>query len=284
MKRLMIDTRCYSSLMVRKLVTLKNSSFTVDTDGDHYGIEFWKSLEERKWEPDTNDFLEREIDSHTLLIDVGAANGSICLLGACFGARVVGYEPNPTVYNVCLKNIALNQGISESILLKLAAVSNVESQMFFKVGSNSNVITEISVGKHSDADTVIPVLSLAKELEIHARQNEKIIVKMDIEGAEFTILHDLSTLQALKHHRVKLLLAVHPGFYRPIGPSKLFRKLRSRIFILRNFLEAITLFNEISAYAEVYRTNLNPVKSSRIFALLIIASYHEFILDFSKDD
>ena len=185
---------------------------------------------------------------------------------------------------MCLKNIALNQGISESILLKLAAVSNVESQMFFKVGSNSNVITEISVGKHSDADTVIPVLSLAKELEIHARQNEKIIVKMDIEGAEFTILHDLSTLQALKHHRVKLLLAVHPGFYRPIGPSKVFRKLRSRIFILRNFLEAITLFNEISAYAEVYRTNLNPVKSSRIFALLIIASYHEFILDFSKDD
>ena len=269
---------------MKKVVTLKNLSFAVDTDGDHYGIEFWESLEERRWEPDTIDFIEREINSRTLLIDVGAANGSICLIGACLGARVVGYEPNPTVYNVCLRNIALNQGISESILLKLAAVSNVESELLFEVGSNSNVITEISVGKHSDPHTVIPVLSLAKELKSHARQNEKIVVKMDIEGAEFAILHDQSTLQALKLHRVKLLLAVHPGFYRPIGTSKLFRQLRSRIFILRNFLEATNLFDELSKYADVYRTNLNPIKSNRIFALLVIASYHEFILDFSKND
>jgi FkbM family methyltransferase len=270
--------------MAKKVVTFKNLSFAVDTDGDHYGSYFWETLEKRKWEPDTIDFLEREIDSATLLIDVGAANGSICLLGACLGARVVGYEPNPTVYNVCRKNIALNQGISESILLKLAAISNVESELLFEVGSNSNVITEISVGIHSDPHTVIPVLSLEEELKTHARQNEKIIVKMDIEGAEFAILHDQSTLQSLNLHRVKLLLAIHPGFYRPIGPGKLFRKLRSRIFILRNFLEAATLFNEISKYADIYRTNLNPVKSNKIFALLVVASYHEFILDFSEDD
>jgi len=107
---------------------------------------------------------------------------------------------------------------------------------------------------------------------------------MDIEGAEFAILHDEKTLQALKKHKVVILLALHPGFYRPIGPSNHFLHFRRIIFHLRNFLEARAIYKKVSKYAKVYRTNLNPIKNSRIFALLIIASYYEFILDFSQQD
>jgi FkbM family methyltransferase len=267
--------------MSKHLVTYKNLEFKIESDGDHYGQEFWTTLQNRLWEPDTLDFLEREITPETILFDIGAANGSMSLIGASLGAQVIAYEPNPTVHQVCKINIELNPLLGKLINLKLAAVSNVAGNLTFEFGRNSAVITDISVGIHEDKETLIPILSLKSELENLADSRKKILIKMDIEGAEFAILHDQLSLKAMSDCRAKLLLAIHPGFYRPIRNSKILRGFRSKIFILRNFLEAVRLFSEISEYAKVYRTNLNPVKSSRIFGLLVVAGYHEFIMDFN---
>lgn len=268
-------------MSIRKVI-YKGHEFKVDTNGDHYGTEFWNHLEDRLWEPDTLDFLEREITSSTVLLDIGAANGSICLVGASLGAKVIAYEPNPTVFQVCKNNLVLNPNIDGRVELKLAAVSGYEGSLTFEAGKNSSVITDISVGLHSDSMTVIPVLNLSTELEHLSGAYKKLLVKMDIEGAEFEILHNEVVLKSLKKSGAKLLLAIHPGFYRPVKSFTFFKGIRNKIFILRNLLEAIKLFKEISNYAEIYRTNLNPVKSARIFGLLVIASYHEFIIDFSN--
>jgi FkbM family methyltransferase len=267
--------------MSKILITYKNLNFNVETDGDHYGPEFWVSLQNRVWEPDTLDFLEREITLDTILFDIGAANGSMSLIGASLGAKVIAYEPNPTVYQVCKVNLDLNPNLNTQVDLKMAAVSSFPGSLTFETGRNSAVITDISVGIHEDKETQIPILSLKNELENFADSNKKILIKMDIEGAEFAILHEKSSLKAMSACRAKLLLAIHPGFYRPLGNSKFLRGIRFKIFIFRNFLEAMRLFNEVSKFAKIYRTNLNPVKSSRIFALLVIASYHEFIIDFN---
>lgn len=268
--------------MSRNVITYKHLKFTIESDGDHYGLDFWTSLQNRVWEPDTLDFLEREITSETILFDIGAANGSMSLVAAGLGAKVIAYEPNPTVYQVCKVNLDLNPELGNKIDLKLAAVSCASGNLTFEAGSNSAVITDISVGIHEDHQTVIPILSLKNELKNFAEVNKKILIKMDIEGAEFAILHEPSSLEAMRDCQAKLLLAIHPGFYRPIGNSQFFKGLRNRIFMIRNFFEAIKLFNEVSNFASVYRTNLNPVRSSKIFGLLVIASYHEFIIDFKS--
>jgi FkbM family methyltransferase len=269
--------------MSKLLITYKNLKFNIESDGDHYGQEFWVSLQNRAWEPDTLDFLEREITPETILFDVGAANGSMTLIGASLGAKVIAYEPNPTVFQVCKVNLDLNPSLSEHVDLKMAAVSSFPGSLTFETGRNTAVITDISVGIHEDKNTKIPILSLKNELEEFADWNKKILIKMDIEGAEFAILHEKSSLEAMRKCRAKLLLAIHPGFYRPLGNSRLLRGIRFKVFIFRNFFEAVRLYKEISKFAKIYRTNLNPVKSSRIFGLLVIASYHEFIIDFNTD-
>jgi len=204
------------------------------------------------------------------------------LISAALGASVFAYEPNPTIFTVCKNNLSLNSSLESRVLLKMAAISNQSGVLTFQTGSNPSVITDISVGIHEDKSTPIPILSLGEELELHASVLGKNLIKMDIEGAEYRILEDSDTLSTLKKYRVKMLLALHPGFYRPISNLRFLWNFRSKIFTLRNFFEAIRLYNKLSNYANIYRTNLNPIKSGRIFALLVIAGYHEFIIDFKN--
>ena len=266
--------------MPKKEITYRNFSFVVETKDDHYGEEFWKNLEENQWEPDTLNFLNREISSGTVLFDIGAANGSISLIAAGLGAKVFAYEPNPTVFEVCKKNIELNETLKNNITLFRAAVSAFASEIKFVEGANSKIISDISIGSHSNSLAIIPVLSLSDELSKHAVNGQKNFIKMDIEGAEFSILHNYETLKSLSANRVKLLLAIHPGFYRPINKIRLLKNLRLRIFMIKNYLEALGLFDELTVFANISRTNLNPIISKKIFALLITAGYHEFIIDF----
>lgn len=268
--------------MSKSLVKYKDIQFEVDDSGDHYGMEFWRTLEKQGWEPDTLDFLSREITSDTTVFDIGAANGSMCLISAALGSTVIAYEPNPTIFSVCKTNLSLNPSLDAKVVLKMAAVSNESGVLTFQTGSNPSVITDISVGMHEDRSTPIPILSLGEELKKYANIHGKNLIKMDIEGAEYRILNDSDTLSTLKMFGVKMLLALHPGFHRPINNISFMRGFRSKIFIVRNFVEALRLYNKISDYANIYRTNLNPIKSRRIFALLIIASYHEFIIDFKN--
>ena len=268
--------------MSKSLVRYKDIQFEVDDSGDHYGMEFWRTLERQGWEPDTLDFLSREITSETTVFDIGAANGSMCLISAALGSSVIAYEPNPTIFSVCKTNLSLNPSLESKIILKMAAVSNEGGVLTFQSGSNSSVISDISVGIHADRSTPIPILSLGEELEKHANIHGKNLIKMDIEGAEYKILNDENTLLVLKKFGVKVLIALHPGFHRPISNIPFMQSFRTKIFIFRNSIEALRLFKKISAYADIYRTNLNPIKSKRIFALLVIASYHEFIIDFKN--
>jgi FkbM family methyltransferase len=274
---------CYSLNMSRKLVDFKGFKFFIETAGDHYGLEFWESLENRLWEPDTLDFMERELDGDSLLFDIGAANGSISLIAASYGSQVVAYEPNPTVFKVCKKNLELNPELNNKVNLKLAAVSNRAGTLTFEAGSNSAVITDISIGIHSDSKTLIPILDLSNELHEYADGvGKKIIIKMDIEGAEFRILQDIPSLLAMSKCNAKLLLAIHPGFYRPVRDVMFLRSLRTKIFIIQNYFEAVRMFKTISEFASFNRTNLNPIKSAKLFGLLVISGYHEFIIDFGR--
>jgi hypothetical protein len=105
---------------------------------------------------------------------------------------------------------------------------------------------------------------------------------MDIEGAEFIILNDERTLSELSKHNSKLLLAIHPGFNRVYEKSRIHRKISEKRWRIKNINESRKLFRNISKYAKVSRTNLNPVHDEFIFSRLVDAGYHEFILDFDS--
>lgn len=266
-------------------VKLRSVDVNVDLDGDLYGAEYWDTISNRSYEPDTVGFIENKCDSNTDFFDIGTANGAMSLIAAAEGARVFAYEPDPRICHVAQRNFLLNPELQADISLKNVAVSSESGMTSFGMKSDNKVISSIVTTGHLPKIPVnIQIVSLKSELnQIHTDLKRKLIIKMDIEGAEWKIMQDQNSLNTLKQHNALLLLAVHPGFYRPFikkfAPIDIFRY---RIWQLQNFMESLKTFNAISRVASVSRTNQTPIRKAKIFAVLILAGYYEFVIDFSK--
>jgi len=227
-------------------------------------------------------FIRDNCDENTVFLDIGAANGAITLAAAICGAEAHSFEPDPVIYGVLKRNVEMNSEYSKLIHLNHTAISIQQAEIEFAMGSNPEILSDI-LFRHQDFEkSTTKVVSLAKELNRLAKVDSALVVKMDIEGAEFIILNDESTLSELTKHNSKLLLAIHPGFNRVYEKSRIHRKISEKRWRIKNINESRKLFRNISKYAKVSRTNLNPVHDEFIFSRLVDAGYHEFILDFDS--
>ena len=254
---------------------------TVELDHDYYGIDFWKKVNSSLWEPDTLSFIRDNCDEKTVFLDIGAANGVITLAAAICGAETHSFEPDPQIFEVLKRNVEINVEYSKLIHLNLSAVSIQDTEIEFMMGSNPRILSDILFRHQDFQKSKTKVVSLDKELNRLAKVNSTLIVKMDIEGAEFIILNDESTLCELSKYDAKVLLAIHPGFDRRYKKSRFYKKISEKKWRIKNVNESKKLFRNISKYAKISRTNLNPVDNEHIFSRLVDAGYHEFILDFA---
>ena len=266
-------------------VKLRSQEVTVNLDGDNYGREFWDKVSSREYEPDTVGFLEDRCSQNTDFMDIGAANGAMTLIAASMGARVSAYEPDPRIHRVLSQNIQLNPQIAPLIKLQNVAISSTVGKLNFLNGEDSSIISSIVfTGHDASSSRDIDVCELGAEIEkFHADKRRNLIVKMDIEGAEWKILKSDASLNSLRTNGATLLLAVHPGFYRPyVRKIRGLDRFRLVLWQLRNYRESLEVFKKIRNYATVRRTNLNPITRKHQFSALILAGYHEFILEFRK--
>lgn len=266
-------------------VNLTKTSIKVDLANDYYGEEYWDKISNRTYEPDTIGFIEDRCDENTDFFDIGTANGAMSLLAAEQGARVFAYEPDPVIYKVAANNFSLNPTLSSSINFQNVALSSASGFTTFGAKSDNTILSSIvTSGVSSQQTEIIKIESLVNELaKNHNDSSRKLVAKMDIEGAEWKILQNIDCLDALKSHNALLLLAVHPGFYRPFSKGFwIFNALRYKVWQYKNFRESINTFNLLSSRAVIRRTNLNQVHRARVFATLILAGYHEFIIDFNS--
>lgn len=262
----------------------KSIRFKVDLDNDFYGKKFWSKVSSETYEPDTIKFLQHYCNGLTDFIDIGAANGAFSLIAFSLGARVYAFEPNPVIYEVAKRNFVLNSRKNKTLKIENKAVSSKSGKVVFKINADSSILSDIVfTGMNKDTVASISVVSLSELInDIHQNSKRKVVIKMDIEGAEWQILKSQSTLRVLRSHNAMLLLAVHPGFNRPF--KKRIRgldRINLVIFDLRNLADALKLFSDLSSVAKISRTNYNPVINKYKFAALVHGGYHEFLVDFS---
>ena len=96
-------------LMNFKLLDL---NFTVDTQNDHYGLDFWNGFANLQYEPDTVILLYSLSGPGVHFMDLGAANGAMSLIAMLRGSQVTSYEPNPEMFEVLKTNMSRNPGIA----------------------------------------------------------------------------------------------------------------------------------------------------------------------------
>jgi len=181
-----------------------------------------------------------------------------------------------------VKNIELNNELCSKVEIFNCGISNEEKELEFSKDSDRSVLSEIVTADVQESRAHrIRILDLRSELEIASSLNKKIVIKMDIEGAEWRIINDQKILQSMKDDKVTMLLALHPGFYRK-QRAKLFgfRAIFMTIRRIQNFFDSLRTFDSVSKFAEIQRTNLNPVPNRYRFAVLVLGGYLEFILEF----
>lgn len=267
---------------MRQKVKILDQIVNIELDGDYYGPTFWENVSSYKWEPDTFSFIRANCTPSTLFMDIGAANGAMTLAAAVMGSAVVAYEPDPIIYKVLEKNIEINPNYVDLIQIRNAAISTESGKIKFSSSSDPQILTEILFRNREFKDTTIESLSLVDEVAKLKLQEKKILMKMDIEGAEFKLLTNKDVVASLRDQNVLLLLAIHPGFNRHYSKSKLNKKISEKMWARDNYQESLKLYSILSDSASIFRTNFNEVRTKQAFAKLVQAGYHEFVIDFSS--
>lgn len=146
-----------------------------------------------------------------IFIDVGTNIGDSALYAAnCKHIdKIYAYEPFPETYALAKANIELNPHLSNKIELHSDAWSNKNEKVNIKVIDDSNMksvnsisnffVEKIETSRSTSIDICVKKSSdILKEI-IKNHPNQPIVLKMDIEGAEYECFEDLSKNDMLKH-------------------------------------------------------------------------------------
>lgn len=207
-----------------------------------YGSAFWALVNDNKYEPETFDFIQRNFQNKAYFVDIGAATGCMSIYAAQLGYKVFSIEPQERVFEALKRNLTLNKDIQDRVELVNALVvagEDIQISRFFSDGAS---------GPLEDISPSIQTVNLV-DLVTNRDFGTKIVLKMDIEGAEFNLLSDHQVLKVLKTHTAVLFLSLHPGFLNPIKSNSVLAKVLWRT----------------EATIEVLKLYLNLRKHSTIF-------------------
>lgn len=256
--------------------------FKVDLTDDFYGDGFWDRIENGTYEPDTMAFLRLNVAQNSDFIDVGAANGSMAIIAGLRGARVLSFEAAPGIYAVADRNVRMNNFTNEVEVVN-AAISSYDGVMRFSREGDKKVLSSIVFNSLQNSSIEIQVLKLADVIRKFHQTGRDLVLKVDIEGAEWQLFKDNETIKTLSEHKAIVLLAIHPGFHRPFKNLPLGLTFLSKIVCqLRNAAETHRVFKNLLRHAHIQRTSRDFINSPRKTVALMFGGYFEFILTFDK--
>lgn len=177
---------------------------------DPYHSKFWRKASTGQWEPETFVVLDRYLSPESDYLDIGAWIGPTVLYGARKARHVWCFEPDPTAFRHLAWNLDLNDihnvsafGVALSDKFGVARMASVRGE---PGDSTSSLLHD---GVHGTDALTIAWDQFASVNDLSAVS----LVKMDIEGAEFSVLPTL--VPWLKEQRPALYLSTHAGLLDP---------------------------------------------------------------------
>ena len=158
------------------------------------------------------------------VIDVGMNIGCATLYFAAkeYVTDVYGFEPCKKVYDKALSNIKRNEkDIREKIHtynIALGGKNSMERYITHSGERESAGIMKVPAGMKSDADTIVEIETVQTSCilkDIFSNHEEKCILKMDCEGAEYDILGDLCNTDEIEKVDI-IIMEWHVGKYREL--------------------------------------------------------------------
>lgn len=186
-------------------VTIRSTTFNV-TDARPG---FRKQAVDGNWEKPTYDILDACVDENTICLDFGAWVGPTVLYEAPRARKVIAFEPDPAAADELEANIALNPEIADkvTVLRKAVWTQAGEQTMSAKTAQGDSMSSFV----HKDADVTWSVECIGiEEIAAMIGPNDKLFIKMDIEGAEYDVAPLLAPL--LDRPEIDVFISFHPRF------------------------------------------------------------------------
>jgi FkbM family methyltransferase len=241
-----------------------------------YADPFWQQIADGHYEKVTFDFLENLHKSgYRYFLDIGAATGCMSLYAASTGMKVIAVEPQELVYSALVKNVGLNPSLESSISMEYALVSGSNQMASVSAAFTPGAAGPIASG--SLTSNSITLIELLQRCPI----SSKVAMKIDIEGAEFPLLSDDSTVSYLARRKPLIYIALHPGFKRPLREdSNYLRRLIWRIQATHDVINFYTAFSR-KAKIEVASTK----KRVKLLGLLVALAKDEkdYLINFNLE-
>ena len=138
----------------------------------------------RAYEKKIKEYMQANLDSFDVFIDVGACIGEYCVWLAKQGKRCIAIEP--VNFRAIEKNISLNK-LQDKIQLFACGLGNKKDRVHFNipedVTSSSYMDREGKGEPNVDIDTLD---SLSEKFNI--KESDRILIKLDVEGMEWEVI------------------------------------------------------------------------------------------------
>ncbi len=173
---------------------------------------FWKLFSNEKWEKNTTDIFDKYIDENTIYIDIGAWIGPTLFYAVQIARKSIAIEADPIAFRRLSQNLYLNSKKEwyKNVTLINKVVSRTPGQISF--GSKSQGGDSMSSLLWADQNTSWKVEAITPK-EILSESNlesNKLFIKIDIEGGEFTMLDELKEFFSKKD--TIIFLSLHNKF------------------------------------------------------------------------
>jgi len=169
----------------------------------------------------TADYIKPLLHAGSTFVDVGANVGYFTLLASTLGARVVAYEPTPSVFDRLKENVALN-GFERADLVNAAVMDKPGTLSLHLSGDDPEANSLFG----DDPNSVrVPAISLDDDLAARGIDHVDLL-KIDAEGAEPYVL-DGATRLLTSPHPPAIIMEVNAFTLNCAGfkPSDIFSRL-----------------------------------------------------------
>jgi FkbM family methyltransferase len=181
----------FCSLLVRRLTgerVLSVSNFEIKFERND---PYWSQLISKhfKYELELENWLRKECSADVYFVDCGANIGywSLFVTKVLNVRNFVAIEPNPRIFQLLIENLRLNN-LPESALegaIGDRSLGNSTTNLYLDVSPGKHVGASIYQGNTSSTETFqVPLFNLLDIFEPAVRNNQTILLKLDVEGAE----------------------------------------------------------------------------------------------------